>query len=617
MMRPDVEHANALGELRSLLFGGEARRLEALEGEVRRLAELKLARADLLAATADVIAGSLREAEVTRHRELADALAPLIVAAIQAEIRNSKDSMVEALYPLMGRLVSAAVANSIRQLSESLAQRIDALVSTRHWKWRARSLMTGRPIGEIALAETQRARISRVLCLERHSGTLIAVWPEAETDDGRSDLVSGLIAAITEFAATTFAREGGELRALDLGPARVLLRSSATTIVAAEIEGVLQPDDEERIDNAFLALIGRLEQEGGIEGRHLAGLDAALDRAPEAQRGAAGRWILRAVAAALVAALLWWAGAAAIDWSRERRIVAAFETARAARPALAAFPLRVDVDHAARRAAIVGVAPDAAAAAALAEAVAPAAAPYETVRRVEIVATEGELRAASEAAVRAAQDRGQAAETRAADALRVAADQSRQMLESQRAALSQMAARVEALGAQETALTERLAAVQAQADAALARAAEAAGQAAEARRALAAAAESERQPAARLRRFVATAAIFFGPNTEWKDQAAAEETAGAIAELMNQTGARVRLVGHTDETGSPDANLRVSRARVDAVARLLTDRGVPQHQIVIASRRATVPLSDAPATAAFSVNRRVTFELPFDHEPGP
>ncbi|MBL8588247.1 MAG: hypothetical protein JNK46_06935, partial [Methylobacteriaceae bacterium] len=354
-MRPGVGPGDALGELRSLLFGGETRRLDDVETELRRLALAKLDRADLLTATAEILAGALRRAEVERHRELADALAPLIVAAIQAEIRNSKDSLVEALYPLMGRLVSAAVANSIRQLSEDLARRIDALISARRWKWRMQALATGRPIGEIALADSQRARIVRIFCLERHSGTLIAVWPDAETD-GRSDLVSGMIAAITEFAATTFAREGGALRALDLGPQHVLLRSSATVIVAAECEGVLQPHDEQRVDAAFLDLIARHERAGALASADLAPLAGALAAEDAAAAGPAGRWTLRLVGAAAAAALLWWLGGAFLDWRLERRIEATLRAELARAPQAQAYPLRVDVNHAARSAVLTGLA---------------------------------------------------------------------------------------------------------------------------------------------------------------------------------------------------------------------------------------------------------------------
>ena len=50
------------------------------------------------------------------HERLAEAMAPVVVETIHAELVNSRDKMVEALYPITGRLVSAYVANAFKDL---------------------------------------------------------------------------------------------------------------------------------------------------------------------------------------------------------------------------------------------------------------------------------------------------------------------------------------------------------------------------------------------------------------------------------------------------------------------------------------------------------------------
>jgi outer membrane protein OmpA-like peptidoglycan-associated protein len=627
--------ADPLGELRAILIGAEARRLDGVESELRALALSRLSRADLKSATAGVLADALREAEVKNHRALADALAPLIVRAIQSEIRNSRDDMVEALYPIVGRLVSASVADGIRRITENIAERIDALISARRWTWRAKSLLTGRSVAEIALAESQRARVLRVLCLERGSGQLIAIWPEAEAD-GRSEMMSGLIAAITEFAATTFAQEGGALRALDLGARRVLLRSSATLIVAAECDGVLRPQDESAIDDAFLELLATHERVREIAPPDLAGLDAALaGTAPPRKAGGAARWALRLVALCLAGWLIWTGGWAVVNWTRERRFEQGFAAARARAPAAAGYPLRLSVDHRGERVALIGLAPSARDRDRLIDALRPVVAPYALTSDVEIVApAEGVGARLDDVAARlggvasrlddvGGQTRGVAermveADAAAEEALaaqRAATERARLAADAARAAL---AADIAAARAAQDEATRGLAADLAQAKAALAGAREEA----QATRALLARVQEQvaliqqasNSPQARLNEALRTSAVFFiRGSAAFAEAGAADSTASLLAGLMKETGARLRIVGHTDDSGSVAANQRLSRARAEAIVGLLTKRGVPADQLVIVSKRSSALATDEGGAAA---NRRVTFELAPANEPG-
>ncbi len=51
---------------------------------------------------AEVLDRALAEAEVKRHSELSDAVAPLVVSTIKREIHESQDELVDALYPITG-----------------------------------------------------------------------------------------------------------------------------------------------------------------------------------------------------------------------------------------------------------------------------------------------------------------------------------------------------------------------------------------------------------------------------------------------------------------------------------------------------------------------------------
>ena len=67
-----------LGRLKQLLFKPELVKIDALQGQCDAFAEKIGDDARFEAATAQVIAGALRKAEVARHRELSAAIAPLV-----------------------------------------------------------------------------------------------------------------------------------------------------------------------------------------------------------------------------------------------------------------------------------------------------------------------------------------------------------------------------------------------------------------------------------------------------------------------------------------------------------------------------------------------------------
>ena len=62
----------------------------------------------------------------------------------------------------------------------------------------------------------------------------------------------------------------------------------------------------------------------------------------------------------------------------------------------------------------------------------------------------------------------------------------------------------------------------------------------------------------------------------------ADRAAEAAAALALLNPGRIRVTGHSDTTGSPDANMRLSQARAEAVAASLVAAGLPAERIEIA-----------------------------------
>lgn len=80
----------------------------------------------------------------------------------------------------------------------------------------------------------------------------------------------------------------------------------------------------------------------------------------------------------------------------------------------------------------------------------------------------------------------------------------------------------------------------------------------------------------------------------------------ALSQLLLQfPEQRVRVAGHTDNTGRPAVNLRISQERADSVGSYLTSRGVATSQVVIRGFGASRPIADNSTEAGRARNRRI------------
>ncbi len=211
----------------------------------------------LRSSVAAIITDALREAEISHHDELAHVISPLVVAVVKREIANSRESMVDALYPLMGRLVAAYAVSGFRDFLYETDRRLHNALSGRSVRLRWKSMVLGVPYRELALREHAGLQVRELLLIEKRSGVPVDRWlaaPES-AQAGNEALFGGLLAAITGFASETLAQDHGELRALDLGSARVYVRATPAYLVAAKCVGKPTRDVERRLDGAFYSVL--------------------------------------------------------------------------------------------------------------------------------------------------------------------------------------------------------------------------------------------------------------------------------------------------------------------------------------------------------------------------
>lgn len=376
---------NSVSRLKELLFDSEAQTLAELSARLESLKQVSLsetvARSEMKARLDDVVArvgtndqletsvaqvfdGVLRKAERDRYDAVTDAVAPFVVKTVKTEIHNSQDALVEALYPMTGRMVKAYVASAIKDLSDQINRRLETNTVMLYM----RSFASGRPVSELAIADTQRLAVEGLYLIRRGTGELVSRWPVEPAGASRDQVMSGVLTAINEFASEAFSADGSALRQIDLGEHQVYLRVSPAYLLAVNCTGTAPVAVEAVVDDAFLGAIERLGKDSAVDlppernQQLLSQLSADLEkRIAEKQADISGRSLgaspLKMLAWIIGLPLACWlAWTLFADYQTERVRSIATEVL-ATSPEIKGYPTRLDVTRLGRSVTLAGLAP--------------------------------------------------------------------------------------------------------------------------------------------------------------------------------------------------------------------------------------------------------------------
>jgi outer membrane protein OmpA-like peptidoglycan-associated protein len=606
--------------LKELLFENEARALADLNRRMDIVFDRAGTSERFTASVASVLDEALAQAEVERHNEVSFAIAPLIVQTIKTEIRGSQDELAEALYPSMGRMVSAYVVSAIRDLMDEINRRLES----NPFMLRVRSILTGRPVVELAFVEGQRLRVDELFIIRRGLGQSVGHWPSINGPTQQDQRVSGILSAINEVANEAFDADKATLRRIDLGTSIIYLRASPTHLLAAKCRGVAPASVEQFIDAQFLSTIERLRSllNGGTDvdvptrkvnmllAELAAGLDSGIgEQHAEFSKRRSGLSpavvLVWALALALVGWLAW-TGYTGYETARVRGIAA---EVLAKEPALAGYPVRAVVGTRGRRVALSGLVPTAESAAHAYDKLRAALPTSKVTNETTALPTADLDRARADIAALQTDVTRLRTQSDDADAsLRNELTQLGSALGDRLASLEVSLKQAdEGQRADIAALADGLAKANADSAAGLAGLRSALSQ--EIARAVAP------TPLQKLATWIDANAIFFVKDTDYRDPQTAAAALDELAPLIKAAGVRVRVVGYTDEKGGEERNTPLSQARADKVIADLVARGVPPAGLVGVGRNDSANLN--PVVGEASPNRRVEFEIGFAGEEAP
>ena len=607
-------------EIKRLLLSDELDLLETLRTRFDRLETRVGDDPALSASISRIIVEVLQEAGIRDHDRLARTMAPLVVAAMREEIRNSRDMMVDALYPITGRLVAAAVRNAFQELLEKINRKIDDSLSAERWQVRLKARMTGRSEAEILLERNPPFEIEEILVIHKGTGLLVAHAGESLEAEGRidSDLISGMLTAIMAFARDAMgAAESGELRTIGFAESEVFLRSSPAVILAVKASGPPPRQFRARLEEVFCDLIDRWGEpigrsDGSLPDPERPALMAdlqqrlrSLDEATESPIKAPSRKGLVVLAAA-AAILLAWAGYGVFQSYRAAGIQEMASNAVAQDPVVAGYPIDVRYDSEAHRVEVSGLLPDAAAKERVAQALAQALPEVPSEITVRLLPRgEVEQIAERQSGLRASLDEltgrlagledltGQVGNSVSS----VSGDLGSQMkrLEQQFVDLESMAGSLEkSIDGLDRKVNDDLALVDNR---------------------LQGLESPEPSSLDRLQRWTEEHAIFFTRDAEFKSPSSADTKLRALADLLAGSPAEVslRVVGYSDRIGTREENRILSLSRAEAVSTRLAALKVAPERLLAVGRGPERALTST--TGPDGGNRRVEFEIVLSGKP--
>ena len=107
-----------------------------------------------------------------------------------------------------------------------------------------------------------------------------------------------------------------------------------------------------------------------------------------------------------------------------------------------------------------------------------------------------------------------------------------------------------------------------------------------------------------------TVSIFFPTGASVLDENAKAVLETQVIDLAATFGnAYLRISGNTDNAGSRDANMRLSRARADAVAQFLVSKGFDRNKFEVIGNGPDKPVADNASEQGRARNRRTDFEV--------
>lgn len=300
-------------ELRRLLLVAEHEQVAKIQ---ERLDDPEIHAEDISRVLPEAIA-----IRATKDRDLTRAMLPTVEEAILSSVRKDPHVLVDALFPVMGPAIRKAISSALESMIESLNETLERSFSVQGLKWRWEALRTGKPLPEVILLRTLVYRVEQVFLIHRKTGLLLQHVSASSAGVQDADMVSGMLTAIRDFVHDSFGGDSDQsLDSFKVGELTVRIEQGPEAALAAVVRGNPPPELHSVLSEAIEAIhLEQAEAFANFQGdaapfeRSRPRLEACLktqqrsraDRSPGAKTRRARAFLRAAMAIVLIGVGVW------------------------------------------------------------------------------------------------------------------------------------------------------------------------------------------------------------------------------------------------------------------------------------------------------------------------
>jgi len=189
----------------------------------------------IASALAPVVSAAIAQQIINSPGEFATALAPEMGAAIKEQITLERDAMVDALYPVIGNTISKYMAEAIRSINDKVSNTF----SVEGIKRKIRAKIQGVSEAELILREAMPFTVQAIFLIHKNSGLVISDVQHSGNQRLESEMVAGMLTAIRSFVNDCIAQSGemSELNQIEYGNSKIILEAAGYCYLAVVIQG--------------------------------------------------------------------------------------------------------------------------------------------------------------------------------------------------------------------------------------------------------------------------------------------------------------------------------------------------------------------------------------------
>ena len=242
-------------ELRRLLVGPEQQEIHNLRERLRQQ-EILLP---------EDVSRVLPEAVTLRSRrdkKVTEALLPTVEEAIDISVKKNPQTLIDALFPVIGPAIRKAIAEALSSMTQAMNKTLEHSVSPQGLKWRLEAWRTGRSFAEVVMLHTLLYRVEQVFLIHKETGLMMQHVVAGESGVQDADMVSGMLTAIQDFVQDSFGTEdGGSLDTLQVGELAVWIERGPRAVLAAVIRG----NAPQELRATFQSILEQIHHEFAVE----------------------------------------------------------------------------------------------------------------------------------------------------------------------------------------------------------------------------------------------------------------------------------------------------------------------------------------------------------------